>query len=155
MITGSQTVPVITFIKFSFLKNKQTKKNHCLDIVFFISQTWILFSKQTSNYSNDIFFFVEYVDLWTVRTVSQQFDSVFYLCLVIQKSRCVSELNDWGVRACFVRMCVFVSVHLSVCAWVTDVMGCIANWINPVLQVRKGRVPLVKKEKITACNYRL
>lgn len=49
---------------------------------------------------------------WSMNYKEQRFDSVFYLCLVIQKSRCVSELNDWGVCV-FVRMCVCIcqSVH--------------------------------------------
>lgn len=37
VITGSPTVPVITFIKFCFWKTKQ-KKNHCLDMFFYISK---------------------------------------------------------------------------------------------------------------------
>lgn len=92
-------------------------------------------------------FFVERVDLWTIRNNGL---TLFSISVLSYRNLAV-YLNRMTEVCVF---CAYVCVHLSVCAWATDVTGCIANWISPVLQVRKGRVPLVKKEKITACSCR-
>lgn len=114
-----------------FLKNQQKK---LLFRCFFISQT--------CNYTNHtFFFFVRFVDLWGSFSTDL---ILFSICVVIQKSHCVSELNDWV-------LCVFVSVLLSLCAEVIEMTGCFANWGNSVLQVRREESHLWKKEKITAC----
>lgn len=133
------------FYKILFLKNKQ-KKNHCLDMFFlYISQNIYCF-KMTSNYSNDIFYFVEYVDLRTMRKV---LNSLTLFSIFVLSYWNLTVYLNWmtDVCVCFVRMCVFVSVCWSVCAWVTEMTGCIANWIHPVLQVGKGRVPLLLKKR--------
>lgn len=124
------------FYKILFLKNKQKKS--LFRYVFFISQNIYCF-KMTSNYSNDIFYFVEYVDLQTMRKVLNGL--TLFSIFVLSYWNLAVYLN-WMTDAC-----VFVSVCWSVCAWVTEMTGCIANWIHPVLQVRKGRVPLLLKKR--------
>lgn len=100
-----------------------------------------------------------YIYLYTVlKTDEQLFRDIFFLCqmcwsinhkggstvglcFLIMSYKHPPVWLKWMTEVCvccFVCTCVFV--HLSVCAWVTGMAGCII----PVLQVSKGRLPRVK-----------
>lgn len=150
MITGSQTVPVITFIKFSFWKTNK-KKNHCLDMFFFISQNIYCF-KMTSNYSNDIFYFVKYVDLRTMRMVlnSLTLFSIFVLSywnLAVY----LNWMTDVCVFCAYVCVCECVLVSMCMSDW-DDGLYCQLNSPSVTGQERQSPT-FVKEEKVTACNY--
>ena len=143
MITGSQAVPVITFLKFSFWKTKH-KKNHCLDM-FFIYQNLYCFKNSNKQLFRWHLFLCQVCCCMNCQEGSQQFDSVFYLCLVIRTSCCVFELNDWGVSRCVCWGCTCTCVTvcvLWVCACVTDMTGCIANWITQCYRSGKAGTQL-------------
>lgn len=113
------------FSKIHFFE-KQTKKKRRLlfRYVFFISQNLYCFKNSWANIPMTcfvLFFFVEYVDLRTVREV---FNNLTPFSIVLNW---MTELRVFCVRA-------------SVWTRVTDMTGCIANWFNPVLQVRKSSV---------------
>lgn len=119
VITGSLTVPVITFLKFTFLKNIQKKS--LFRYVFLYLKTYTVLKTAEQLFQWHVFFFFCQM-CWSKNCKEgfQQFDSVFYLL-------------NWMTEVCVFCVC-------AVWTRVTDMTGCIANWFYPVLQVRKGSV---------------
>lgn len=113
------------FSKIHFFEKQTKKKDYCLDM-FFISQNLYCFKNSWAIIPMTCFFVLFFLCriCWSrnCKEGFQQFDSVFYLL-------------NWmtEVRRVF-------CVRASVWTRVTDMTGCIANWFNPVLQVRKSSV---------------
>lgn len=147
MITGSQAVPVITFLKFSFWKTKH-KKNHCLDMFFIYQNLYCFKNRQaiipmTSFSLSGVLLYElsgRFSTIWLC-FLSLSCHTDILLCIWIEWLRCVS-LRMLGLYL-YVCDCVcFVSVCM--CDW-HDGLYCQLNY--PVLQVRKGRNPVVKRRK--------
>lgn len=108
MITESQTVPVITFIKFCFWK---TNKKILFRDVFYISQN-LYCLKNRIDCSDDILFLIECVDLWTIRKV---LNCLTLFSIFVLSYRNLALYLNWmtEVYVCVlcVRMCLWVCIR--------------------------------------------
>lgn len=138
VVTGSQTVPVITFLKF-FSKNKQ--KLSLFRYVFYIWKP-ITVLKTDSNYSDDIFFFVKYVDLGTIRKV---WNYLTLFSIFVLSYRNLAVCLNWMTEVCALCAYVLVCVSMRMTDW-HEVLYC--QWNCPSVTGQERQRP-----KITACNF--
>lgn len=144
VITGSQTVPVITFIKLSLWKTNKKKISLCRYVFLYLKTYKVL---KTDKILFRLHLFLCQI-CWslTYKDGSQQFDSVFYLCLVIQKSLslCVTEV-------CVFCACLWVCTRQYVHEWLIWRVVLPIEWTQ-CYRSGKAESHVLKKEKITACN---
>lgn len=136
VITGSQTVPVTTFLKFTFWKSN--KKNHCLDMFFIYQNLYCFKNRQaiipmTSFSLSDMLFY----ELWG------RFSTIWlgFSIFVLSYGHLAVYLN-WATEVCLVAyvglylcmrdcVCEYAFLSMCMCDW-HDGLYC--QLIYPVLQ---------------------